>query len=139
MFRIPSPARLLGAVLFLASTGAVAEGVNVELNKLEAGEDACRAFVVLHNDSPHQFESLKLDLVVFDPDGIVSRRLAVETAPIPTDKTLLKVFGIDGLACDGISRVLLNDVLECRDANGERSDCLPMVSTSAKPGLEFIK
>ncbi len=132
-------AALVTALLSYA-VGTNADGeVVVELNKLETAEDACRAFMVLENGSAASFSTLKLDLVVFDPAGIVARRIAVETAPLPAGKTMLKVFPIDGIDCASISRVLLNDVLACGDASGPRLDCLAALSTRAKPGLSFIK
>lgn len=77
--------------LFAASTRA-AERVAIELNKLEPQGDACRAYLVLKNGTTSAFETLKLDLVMFDADSVVARRLAVETALLPAGKTSLKVF-----------------------------------------------
>ena len=115
------------------------ESLPVELNKLEPNEGDCRAYLVLENKSASAFESLKLDVVVFDTDGIVAKRLAVEAAPLPLDKTSLKVFDIGGLACDRVGRVLLNEVMTCEDASQERGDCLALMSTSSKALIPFIK
>ena len=122
-------------------TGALGgeAGVTVELNKLEPRGADCHAYLVLENGTDSVFESLKLDLVMFDPEGIVARRLAVETAPLPARKTRLKAFEIQGLACDGIGRVLLNGVMSCADAEGPREGCLGLVDTAARGGLSFIK
>lgn len=119
---------------------AAAEGgLKIELNKLETSENACRAYLLLENRSAVSFESLKLDLVLFDAEGVVAKRLAVEAAPLPQDKTSLKVFDIAKLPCDRISRVLLNKLTSCSDAQGSRSDCLAMVSTAARGTVPFIK
>ena len=113
--------------------------VQIELNKLEAAGDACRAYLLFQNRSAASFESLKLDLVLFDGKGIVAKRLAVEGAPLPRDKTSLKVFEIAGLPCEGIGRILLNKFTACSDDQGTRSDCLAMVSTTARGSVPFIK
>lgn len=120
-----------------ASTAS--QGVKIELNKLEAGNNACRAYLLLENRSPSSFESLKLDLVLFDADGIVAKRLAVEGAPLPKEKTSLKVFDIAGLPCDSIGRILLNKLTACSDAQGKRNDCLAQISTTARGSVPFIK
>ena len=112
---------------------------SVELNKLEPNEGDCRAYLVLENKSASAFESLKLDVVVFDTDGIVAKRLAVEAAPLPLGKTSLKVFDIGGLACDRVGRVLLNEVMTCADDAEERGDCLELMSTSSRATISFIK
>ena len=131
----------IAAFLVLVTAAARAEDgvLEVELNKLEPNKEACRAYLVLENQVPSAFEALKLDLVMFDPDGIVAKRLAVEAGPLPAGKTRLKVFDVGGLACDRIGRMLLNDVLACKDGTGTRGDCLALISTSARNGLSFIK
>jgi len=118
---------------------AAQDGVSVELNKLEPNGAACRAYLVLENGTESAFETLKLDLVMFDADGVVAKRLAVETAPLPADKTSLKVFDMEGLACEAVGRVLLNDVMACADAAGARDDCLGLVAPAARGPVEFIK
>lgn len=113
--------------------------VRIELNKLEPTGEACRAYLLFENKSAVAFQSLKLDLVLFDGEGIVAKRLAVEGAPLPEDKTSLKVFDITGLPCDGIGRILLNKLTACSDAEGKRDDCLGMVSASTRGTVPFIK
>lgn len=128
------------AFLAIASTvRADDRGIDVELNKLEASGAACRAYLVLQNRAGSGFHSLKLDLVMFDTEGVVAKRLAVEAAPLANGKTSLKVFDIAGQTCDGIGRILLNDVLACQDADGPRQDCLAMTRTAARGPVPFIK
>jgi len=134
------PTFLLLALLSVAAPALAAEdGVSVELNKLEPSGEACRAYLVLENGAGSAFETLKLDLVMFDTDGVVAKRLAVETAPLPAEKTSLKVFDMEGLACETVGRVLLNDVMACADASGPREDCLGLVAPAARGPVEFIK
>ena len=132
------------AMLALPVTGTrapAAEGkaVTVELNKLEPNGQACRAYVVLSNGAGVAYDSLKLDLVLFDVDGVVAKRLAVETAPLAAGKTSLKVFDIDALPCAGIGRVLLNDVLACAAGGGARADCLADLAPTTRGPVPFIK
>jgi len=126
-------------LLPLASADARSGAVRVELNKLEPRDGGCRAYLLLKNGTDSAFETLKLDLAMFDPDGVVSRRLAVEAAPLPAGKTSLKVFDVDGLSCTDIGSVLLNDVAACADGSGARDDCLGLVSVGARGSVEFIK
>ena len=135
------------SVLFVAfamlvgwnSAGGSDESIPVELNKLEPNDGDCRAYLVLENRSVSAFESLKLDVVVFDTDGIVAKRLAVEAAPLALGKTSLKVFDIGGLPCERVGRVLLNEVMTCADASQERGDCLELMTTSSRARISFIK
>ncbi len=138
MIRFIVHTAVVGA-LFAASAAAQSTKLSVELNKLEAGDDACRAYLVLANDSGTTFTALKLDLVMFNPDGIVARRLAVDAAPLPANKTMLRVFDIDGLPCSEVSRLLLNDVIDCDSADGAVDGCLGSISVGARGGLSFFK
>ncbi len=133
---------LIGALILaagLAGRASAEPAVRVDLNKLEPNAEACRAYLVLENGTERAFESLKLDLVMFGTDGVVAKRLAVETAPLPAGKTSLKVFDAPGIACDGIGRILLNDVMACADATGVREDCLQALRASATGAVPFIK
>jgi hypothetical protein len=133
----------LWAVVFmlLAWTpfSAGAEGLRVELNKLEPANSACRAYLLFENRTSVEFETLRLDLVMFNPEGIINRRLAVEGGPLPAGKTSVKLFDIEGVACDSVERVLLNGVLACGDAQGDRSDCLDLIETASRSSADFFK
>ena len=128
------------ALLLVRSTAGASDGsIQAELNKLEPSNGDCHAYLVLENTSSSAFEALKLDVVVFDTDGIVERRLAVQAAPLPPGKTSLKIFNVGDLQCDRIGRLLLNDVLDCADGAGARHDCLALLSTTARAAVPFIK
>ena len=122
----------------LASANAGAATIDVELNKLETSQKACRAYLVLRNHTGAAFSSLKLDLVMFDREGIVAKRLAVEAGPLPVSKTSLKVFDMSDMTCESVGRVLLNDVLNCIDDDGPRETCLELLRPTARTA-EFIK
>ncbi len=116
-----------------------AHSLAIELNKLEPNGQSCRAYLVLKNDSARRFDSLKLDLVMFDHDGVVTKRLAVQAAPLSLGKTSLKVFDIDGRDCAAIGSILLNDILTCEVAPQAEGNCLDLVAASARGAVPFIK
>lgn len=126
-------------LLMAGNAWAQAGGIEVELNKLEPVNGACRAYLVTQNLTDTRFDAVSLDVVMFDNDGIVARRLAVQIGPMAPDKTHIKVFDIKNLACDDIGQLLLNDVLECRADNGARDDCLSLLSVSQRGSVPFIK
>ena len=129
---------IAGLVFAAGAVQAETGKVDVELNKLEALDGACRAYLVVRNGTKQRLDELKVDLVLFDDQGIVAKRLAVQLAPLPTGKTSLKVFDIAELPCPQVGQVLLNAVMSCRDATGKRPDCLSMLAPSAKGAVPFI-
>jgi len=131
---------VLGAMVAVASPARAADGrIGVELNKLEPLASACRAYLVLTNKAGTAFRDLKLDLVIFDTDGIVARRVAVQGGPIPDGKTSLKVFDIDGVQCAKISRFLLNGVMTCAAQDGKTGDCAGLIDTTSRAAAPLIK
>ena len=132
---------MIAAIALIASSSAFAQagGIEVELNKLEPVDGACRAYLVTQNLTDARFDAVQLDVVMFDNDGIVARRLAVQIGPMPKNKTSIKVFDIKDLACQDIGQLLLNDVIECRDDSGARDDCLSLLSVSQRGNVPFIK
>lgn len=133
---------LLAVVLLLpawAPVSMAAEGIKIELNKLEPADSACRAYLLFQNNTAADIESLKLDLVMFNSDGIIDKRLAVEGGPLPAGKTSVKLFDIQGITCKSVHRVLLNGVLSCTSNQGEMKDCLKMIQTSSLSSADFFK
>lgn len=127
------------ALLAWAPVSSGQEGVRIELNKLEPLESACRAYLLFENRTPNDFTSLKLDLVMFNAEGIINRRLAVEGGPLAANKTSVKLFDIQDVSCGAVSRMLLNGVLSCSDSQGEREDCLQIIETASRSDTEFFK
>jgi hypothetical protein len=111
--------------------------VMLELNKLEASEKGCRAYVVVSNPTSTTYDAYKLDLVMFQSDGVIGRRFALDLAPLRPSKRTVKLFELDNTSCDNIGSFLVNDVLECRTSSGPVTDCLAglKVSSLSKVGI----
>lgn len=115
------------------------KSIGLELNKLEQQGGNCRAYLVIGNPGTDAFTGFTLDLIVFDRSGTISRRLAVELAPLHPAKTIVKVFDIPQTPCGGIGSILVNDVIHCRDANGDVAGCIDRVTTSSKLQVKLSK
>lgn len=120
------PAALAAAAASLLAGVAMAQDtdISVEINKLEAQDKGCRAYVVVGNGSATAYQALKLDLVVFGTDGVIAKRIALDLAPLKAAKRSVKLFDLDSIACDGVGSLLVNDVLDCRTEAGPAADCL---------------
>lgn len=132
----------VGCALVPAASAAQsggATGLSVELNKLEPYDKGCRAYVVINNNTDSVYQSVKLDLVLFQPDGVIARRFAVDLAPLKSAKKSVKLFDIENLTCDKISSVLVNDVMECKSDQGPVADCLAKMTLSSVSGAPLTK
>lgn len=130
------------AVACLSSSAPVladTPSVSVELNKLEPNGDSCRAYLVVNNESKTGLKAFKLDLVLFQNDGVIGRRFAVDLAPLRPSKRSVKLFDIDGTSCDSVGSFLINDVLECEAESGQIDDCLAAISASSLSQVKLTK
>lgn len=132
-------ATALAAALACAAPAHAGDGrIALELNKLEPAGPACRAFLALRNGLAQRLETLTLDLVLFDADGVVLRRVAVEAGPLRAGKSAVRAFDVAELDCAALGRVLLNGVLACRDADGPREGCLDLIAVSSRASAPLI-
>ena len=121
-----------------APTGAAAK-IAVELNKLETQQSSCRAYLVIDNQSEKSYDVLKLDLVLFQNDGIIGRRFALDLAPIKGKKRSVKLFDLDGVKCETIGSFLINDIMECKSGGTDESACLDRLALSTRSNVQLSK
>ncbi|MDO9384249.1 MAG: hypothetical protein Q7T86_15460 [Hyphomicrobiaceae bacterium] len=116
-----------------------AKQVTLELNKLEAQDKSCRAYLVVSNDGTTVYQSFKLDLVMFQPDGVIGKRFALDLAPIKAGKKTVKLFDLDGVACDKVGSFLVNDIMECKSDGAAADDCLSRLTLSSLGQVKISK
>lgn len=130
-----------GGIMLAASGAALADPpkLDVELNKLEAQEKGCRAYFVVNNPTTAEFDSYKLDLVLFQPDGVINKRVIVNLAPVKAQKKTVKQFDIEGTPCDQVGSLLVNDVTECKAPTGPVDGCLAGLGLSTLTKVQLSK
>jgi hypothetical protein len=132
---------LRAATLTLAALAAPAaaeeEGVRIELNKLADEDGACQVYLVLET-AEEPFESLSLDLVIFDREGVIDGRVAVELGPLRAGRASVRVFPLPEPGCDRVGRLLINDVLSCRGPAGERGGCLDLIDAASRADVALV-
>jgi hypothetical protein len=130
---------LVAATVAAGAAAAQESDISVEINKLEAQDKGCRAYVVVGNGSATPYQSLKLDLVVFGTDGVIAKRIALDLAPLKAAKRTVKLFDLEAIACDSVGSLLVNDVLDCRTEAGPASDCLARLKLTSLTKAQITK
>jgi hypothetical protein len=115
------------------------KALSVELNKLEPQGTGCRAYMVVQNDDDTTYKTFKLDLVLFQQDGVISRRFAMDLAPLKAKKRVVKLFDLDNIACDKIGELLINDVVECTAEAGPVENCLAGTTVKSLTSVQLKK
>ncbi len=138
-------AGLLGAALALLGLSALAapaaaEGLKIELNKLEDNSGSCLASLLVQNRLGHTLDRFSLDLYVFDNDGVIARQVLLDMAPLRDDKMTVARFALIKRPCADVGRILVNNVPSCRSAGtGEDLDCLADLAVSSRSKVELVK
>jgi len=140
--------RLVPAALWLVASPCVAQSspspsaagvLSLELNRLDGVGDDCRVTLVEKNGTGLAFAALKLDLVVFDGEGLVVKRVGVDAGPLKAGRTVVRTFDLKGLACPSVGRLLINDVLACKAEGLAPEACLDVVDPRSRAAATFDK
>ncbi|MCA2014031.1 hypothetical protein [Pararhodobacter sp. CCB-MM2] len=105
--------RILPLVVTCAAGAAHAEPVRLELNALHPRDGACQMVFVAQNDSETDLQRLVLEAVLFDAGGQVAALTLLDLQDLPAARMRVRSFEIAGLACDNLSRLLVNGVSAC--------------------------
>ncbi len=122
-----------------ATQPASGNQVTLELNKLEPQDKSCRAYLVVNNEGQTVYQAFKLDLVMFQPDGVIGKRFALDLAPIKAGKKTVKLFDLDGVACDKVGNFLVNDIMDCKADDKAADDCLSRLALSSLGQVKISK
>ena len=104
----------------------------------------CRVYMVVTNPDADPIAQLRLDLMLFGSDGVISKRIALDLAPLAAKKTAVRLFDLADSACDSIAKVLVSDVLACQTGKAPPPDepaqvCLDRLQVSARGKVELTK
>lgn len=125
----------------VCAVGAQAQNaaLSVELNKLEASDKNCRAYLVINNTTDVTYDTMKLDLVMFQPDGIIGKRFVLDLAPLKAQKKTVKLFNLEDTACDKVGSLLVNEVVECKSGGEVLTDCLSRLTLTSLATVAISK
>ena len=118
---------------------AQAAGLSIELNKAEEIEGGCVASFLFQNNLGPTLDRFNLDLFLFDAEGVIVRRVTIDLAPLLNGKTRVAQFHLHNGACGDISRILVNDIPQCRAESGETVDCLAGLAVSSRSQIALDK
>lgn len=130
------PFRYLPLALSLAAGAAEADPVRLELNALHPRDGACQMVFVAQNEGPGDLEQLVLEAVLFDTAGQVAALTLLDLQDLPAARMRVRSFEIAGLACDSLSRLLINGVNACAP---EGEACAAPLALESRVPVEVLQ
>ena len=76
-----------------------------------------------------QLAKRTLDLAMFNPEGVIQRRVSIEMGPVRGKRTNVRTFSSDG-ECSQLGAILVNDVSACTP--GEPTACMDGLALSSR-------
>ena len=113
--------------------------LGIELNKLEDSAEGCRSVFVFDNRTGHELSRFRIDLILFDPDGVYSKQLLLDMAPLYADKRTVTSFLLHEQSCDALGSVLINDVPWCENGSGNTLDCVELLEVRSRSAIPLEK
>jgi len=101
----------------------------LELNAAETANNRCLLTFLIENKTSKAIDSLKLDLALFNPEGIIQRRMITEMGPIRGMRTNVRTFSTEG-ECGQTGAILVNDVAAC--SAGDPAECMDGLALSSR-------
>ncbi|MFD0979476.1 hypothetical protein [Tropicimonas aquimaris] len=127
------------AISGLSAAPALAQdsGFGLELNNVRDSENGCRMTYVARNATGTDLDAISFEVAVFDASDIVSRLLILEFGALTDGKTKVVQFDLADQPCEGINRLLINNVTECSATEGEAPDCMAVLNASSRTDVGF--
>lgn len=116
-----------------------ARALGIELNKAETTDEGCRTLFVFDNRTGHELNRFRVDLILFDPEGVYQQQLLLDMAPLNADKKTVASFLLGEESCDKIGSILVNDIPQCRDGVGATVDCVELLEVGSRSGIPLEK
>lgn len=126
-------------ILILARAAAAAQSLDLELNKLSDLDGHCAASLLLTNRMGPTLDQVRFDLFVMGKDGVIARRLLLDTGPMRDGKTTVATFAVFDRPCTEIGRLLISDVPVCKTEARQDLDCVAALNLSSRADVELAK
>ncbi len=129
------------AVLVSVSTGQASDAgrVSIELNKLEQEGADCESYLVIRNPDGPSYSEFDMEVLVFDTDGIIQKRLAVNLAPVKKGRTTVYIAALADLQCETVGEILVNGFFGCMADGAAVTDCVDRVDLSTRSSVKLFK
>ena len=138
MMRHFSVAVLLLALSLPATAQEAPEArFDLELNAMQPGDDGCKVTFLATNGLGAPLARAAVETALFDRDGAIARIVTLEFKELAVGKTKVLQFSLKGLACEGIGRILINDVTACEGEGLGAAACLAGLRPTTLPAIAF--
>lgn len=128
----------LGAGYVSADETQKPGGVKIELSNAEAKGENCLLSFVAENAYEIDIDGAVYETVLFGAEGQVTLMTLLDFAELPSGKPRVRQFQFNDMACDQISRILINGVQECETQSDLADACMSGLTLTSRLETEVI-
>ncbi|MCG7519039.1 hypothetical protein [Ruegeria sp. Ofav3-42] len=129
---------ILGAGFVSAEETSQSGGISIELSSAEARGQNCLLSFVAENSYDSDIDGAVYEAVLFGTEGKVALLTLLDFAELPAGRLRVRQFQFNDMACNEISRILINGVQEC-ETQGDMADaCLTGLELKSRLETEVI-
>lgn len=130
------------ALLVLLSAPALAQDTkplafDLELNALQKADAGCRITFLATNNLGAPLDRAAVETALFNAEGAIDRIVTLDFKGLAAGKSKVLQFELADLPCDGIGRVLINDITACEGTGLAPTACLEHLKTTTRPAITF--
>ncbi len=127
---------LVCAAIPATAEEGIGKAVSVELNAVKPVDSGCMLTFLVINGHDSQIDKLVYETVLFDPNGQVERLTLLDFGALPPARPRVRRFTVPGLACDQVSRILINGASTCEAPGLDPAACEAGLVTHSRTDIE---
>lgn len=128
----------LGAGFLHAEQTTDTNGVSIELSAAQAQGQSCLLSFVAENNYDDDINSAVFEIVLFGAQGEVALLTLLDFEELPTGRPRVRQFQFDDMACDHISRILINGTDKCEIQSDIPNACMSGLKLKSRLETEMI-
>jgi hypothetical protein len=120
------------ALSVAAAAQEAGDAIAIELNSASDQEGTCRLTYVVTNGTATDLTQASWEVAVHDAGGTVTQLWVLDFGSLPQGRTRVVQFDLADQGCDTLSRISVNDAVDCQSAEGAVEICGEKQSLSSR-------
>lgn len=129
---------ILGAGFANAEEPEKPNGISIELSSAVDKDQSCMVSFLVENTHDTDIDGAVYETVLFGADGKVTLLTLLDFEDLPAGRPRVRQFQFAGMACNQISRVLINGAQDCTHKGDMTDACMSGLTLKSRLETELI-
>ncbi len=129
---------ILGAGFASAEEPEKPKGISIELSSAEDKDQSCMLSFLVENSYDIDIDGAVYETVLFGADGKVTLLTLLDFQDLPAGRPRVRQFQFAEMACNQISRILINGAQDCNHQGDMPDACMSGLTLKSRLETEMI-